>query len=244
MWQSLISIDKHWDNSYKYILSRLNMEKALSYAIENTANRYLIHVASATNYKTVIDDIVAETLLMHFKYEFLSSRIRLNNNSVLNIALLSALIYSDKSHEKSVIMKILWKIQGYSIDALYDFRLGELKSNWQEVSDLVNSMLHANHSACDIYSLIEFILDMSEEDKPELEVYSNNGDITIRNLDNNCVIDIPYLSDKNPINIMTALFSANPSKIYLANSVLNNEMECILNNIIETAPINMKILEQ
>lgn len=235
MWQTIISIDKKFKREYSFIIDSLNRIEGIAYAIEETKNRHHINVASneenLKRIKPLIENVIVNTILIYIKYDYLSNKIHFNNESYLNSALISALVYCDRNHESDIVKDSIKDCSEYSIDALFRFRMNELISNWNEVVVLVNGLIHSNHTASDIYSLIEFILEMSEDEKCILKITRKDEEVIIHNITKNSVIEIPKLSEANHTNIITAIISANPYEIQLEKELLNNEIVSVVNNI-------------
>jgi len=241
MWQTIISIDKSYVREYRYITDSLSKINGLAYAPYETKNRYHINVAANEEdlkyVKSVINGIIIDTILIYIKFNYLKKKIHFNEESYLNSALLSALVYCDRNHEVGIVMSSLTDVYEYSIDALFKFRMGELQSNWDEVVTLVNGLIHSNHTASDIYSLIQFILEMSEEEKSLIKISRSDNDIVIKNITNNKLIEIPKLSERDHTNIISAIISANPYEIQLEKELLNSEMVNVVNNIVKLKTI-------
>lgn len=241
MWQTIISIDKKYNIEYRFIVESLNKIDNIAYAIEETKERHHINVATNEEnlyiVKPLLENIIIDSILIYIKYEYLYKKIHFNEESYLNSALLSALVYCDRTHEISMVKIALRDIYEYSVDALFRFKLSELISNWDEVVGLVNGLIHSNHNANDIYSLIQFILEMSEDEKCVLKITKVNNDIIIRNITKNTLIEIPKLSETDHMNIINAIISANPYEIQLEKELLNNEIIDVVNNIVKLKTI-------
>lgn len=241
MWQTIISIGSSYEKEYQFLTESLKRINGLAYATYDTMNRHHINVAAnEENLKTVkslIDNIISDTILIYIKYNYLNKKILFNEESYLNSALLSALVYCDKSHETKIVSNCLKDVYEYSIDALFKFRMGELISNWDEVVTLVNGLIHSNHTAADIYSLIQFILEMSEDEKSVLKISKKGDEIIINNLTKNKEIEIPKIAERAHTNIMSAIISANPYEIQLEKELLNNEIISVVNNIVKLKTI-------
>ncbi|MGI6701539.1 MAG: hypothetical protein ACOX3U_03640 [Christensenellales bacterium] len=242
MWQTIISIDKNYVREYEFIIGSLNKINGLAYAPYDTKSRHHINIAAnEEDLKTVkvgVNRIITDTVLIYIKYSYLTKNIHFNEESYLNSALISALVYCDRNHETMLVENILNDVYEYSIDALFKFRMGELKSNWDEVIMLVNGLIHSNHTPNDIYSLIQFILEMSDDKKSLLKISrGDNESIVIENITSDKKIDIPKLSERDHTNIISAIISANPYEIQLEKELLNNEMINVVNNIVRLKTI-------
>lgn len=235
MWQSVISIDKKYHKEYVYIIEALDKCKHIAYAKQESMRRYHINVAineeELITSKIYLENIIVEVVLVYFKYRFLVDNIHFNKDSYLNSALLSALVYCDRTHEKIVVLNALAESYDYPIDSLFKFKMSELNENWAEIVALVNGLIHSNHTSNDLYNLIHFILEMSEDEQSILEIRKGEENIEILNVKNGKLIDIPKVSEKDYINIISAIISANPSEILLERELLNGEIINVVNNI-------------
>jgi hypothetical protein len=241
MWQTVITIDKKYDREYQFIIEGLEKIKDTAYAVRDTKNRHHINVAAnEENLKRVrgkIAEIISDTILLYMKYRYLSAKIHFNEDSYLNSALLSALVYCDRSHETALVLSSIRDVYEYSIDAIFRFRLSELISNWDEVVGLVNGLVHSNHTSGDIYSLIQFILEMSDEEKSVINIVKDGNEVIILNVKNNKRVDIPHISEKDHTNIISAIFSANPYEVHMDKELFNSEMLSVVNNIVTLKPL-------
>lgn len=241
MWQSIISIDKKYEKEYNYIIEKLNQLNNLAYAVENTKSRHHINIATNEEYvaiiKPKIEKMIIDTILVYIKYDYLIGKIHFNKDNYLNSTLLSALVYCDRAHEEAIVELAMRDLYEYSIDALFRFRMRELKSNWDEIVSLVNSLVHSNHTPQDIYSLIEFILEMSEGRKSKILITKENEEVVIKNITKDQIVAIPKLSDTKYSNIISAIISTNPYEIQLEQEVLGSEVLTIINNIVSLKTI-------
>ena len=137
-------------------------------------SRSVLEIDASSEYSDIIrceiEDKIADIVAVNYKYSFFLPRIRPyglteTENGVLLSALISADIDEDQRFRKRKISSDL----EYSVDGLFNFRLGKLRSKWEDVIAYVPKTFDAEK----LKDFIAFIMD----EKAGVRVFAENGKV-------------------------------------------------------------------
>jgi len=120
--------------------------------------------------RSEIEDKVADVIAVSYKYDFFKKRLKTYGLNNLETELLySAVISADLEEDKRFVIRKIKNSKEYSIDGVYNFRLGALKNKWDEIAGYIPDYFAADQ-------LREFITYLIKEKKGR-RVYVENGKV-------------------------------------------------------------------
>lgn len=235
MWINELSIDKRYGREFDYILKMLSGIKNLSYTKEITKDRYIFSMATADEYekqvKNQIFDIVKNVILVFIKRDVIFDGVSLDANTFTKVAIVASITHFDNVYEEKYLAYQMQDISDYNIDAIYNFRLKKLISNWEELKEMTSSLLaYADNE--DLTYIASFMNATS---------YERIGEVSVEELDEKLSLytkkprkNIPILPIYSNFyfNLLDALIRVNPKEVLLDNVVLPEDMLYILKKLV------------
>jgi len=222
MWSNEISIDKRYDKELEYILGKLQTMKDLSYATEESKDRVWIYLASVCERQDSIEkkleDIMETVVLTFMKMRFFVEKLRLQKMTYAECVLVCSLVHFDKDFERTILRKVFSNALDYNLDGIYNFRLKDLKSEWQELSEVSSRLLASASSDADVFEVASFIAG-GENGGNVLVV----GD-AIKNLTEHRSVEIPSVFDEGEYNLLCALIEEKPAEIVIEKTDLSRDV--------------------
>lgn len=216
MWSNVISIDKTYDREIDYILSHLQTEHSLSFALEESKSRLWIYLAGLCERQSEIDaemnEIMDTVFLSFFKLRFYLRRLSLRDMSYAKCALICSLLHFDRDFELEIVKRNVEVCSDYSLDGIMNFRLRELVDGWEEIASLVNDFLSNAKNDNEIYEISSFI---TGNEKKSNQLVLKDGNI--RNLTRHKSAEIIDLFSDDEYNTLNAVIKEKPKEILLEN---------------------------
>ena len=179
MWISEISIDKKYENEFGYLANGLKDIKNLSFAKETAKRRYIFSVAAADEYEQDVKEdilrLVKNVILIFIKRRILFEGLNFDANTYVKITALASITHFDSYYEEKYLEYQLKDMVDYNVDAIFNFRLQKLKSNWQELRSLTESLLYYADNE-DLTYIASFMNSTSKERVDKLTVSGGNGE--------------------------------------------------------------------
>lgn len=233
MWSCEISLGKEYSREINFLESRIKSCKNLSFAIEESKDRSFVYVATlCENREEVqkfVEDLICEIYLTHIKLSFFLKKIEHSALSHSLVALLSSLIFFDRSFEESMILKTLHEVASYNIDGILNFRLRSLLDNWDELAHLANNLLKVAATPDDIFNVATF-LSSTEGGKNKL-LFVKNTDFEMFNTTENRKVEVETFFDEPELNLILATIKECPSEITIRNIIFSDSMQTTLKKI-------------
>ncbi|MDD4839228.1 MAG: hypothetical protein PHE93_00965 [Clostridia bacterium] len=233
MWSCEISIDKEFAREFNYLESRIKQCKNLSFALEESKERNFIYIATLCDNREevqkLIEEAICEVYLTYLKLSFFLDKIEYATLSHSLVALLSSLVFFDRSFEESVIMKTIHEVASYNIDGILNFRLKSLTTNWTELSGLANNLLKVATTPDDIFNVATFLAS-SEGGKNQL-LFVKNTDLSVFNTTENRTVQIENIFDEPELDLILATVRECPSEIILRNVDFSDPMQNTLRKL-------------
>ena len=154
---------KQWFNSIEKVLSI--QLKAISGVIASREvdKRTEVSIACESNFKSDAKKLIKKTLtemyLTVVKYEYLETALKMPHlDSDSYSILLHTLVAFDRETESEIISKEL-KIDNYlALEGFFNFRLGELKTRWDEIAELASNNARHLHKEETLNELLKFLM--------------------------------------------------------------------------------------
>ncbi len=234
MWISEISIDKKYENEFGYLASSLKDIKNLSFTKETAKRRYIFSVATLDEYEGEVKDsilrLVKDVILGFIKRRILFNGLSFDANTYVKITALASITHFDSYYEEKYLDYRLLDMKDYNVDAILNFRLQKLKSNWEELRGLTESLLYYADSE-DLTYVANFMNQTSKERVEKLTVYGTDNGVKLVVHGSNKEVEILPIYSNFYFNLLDAIIFANPKTLVLRNVRLPEEMLEILKKI-------------
>jgi hypothetical protein len=228
MWSNVISIDKRYLKEIAYIKKRIEKMKDLSFAVEESRDRIWIYLASLCEKSAKIEEeitlLIEDIILTYMKTSFFIEKLTGFTLNHATCSLICSLVHFDRRYEENYLRKSLAETADFNVDGLYNFRLQELKQNWDEVISLASRLMNSTDSDC--YDISAFI---TSTDNASNRVAIDSGQIF--NLTTGERADLLDVFDNDEFNIIMAVIGECPSEIIVERTPLSKEMKDTLNRI-------------
>ncbi len=223
MWSNVISIDKRYKKETDYILDSLQNTQDISYALEESADRLWIYLASACERQDAVEarlcSMLSVVFLSFFKLRYFARELRIKQFTHATCAMISSMLHFDREFEKSVVSRVLATSLDYNVDGLLNFRLRALRDSWSELAEVAGRLLDTSGSDNDIYDIAAFITG-SDGGSNRLLVSRNR----LRNMTRRTEIEVVNLFDEEEFNLLSAIISQKPAEILLDKCDMSDPM--------------------
>lgn len=230
MWSNVISIDKCFSKEIEYILSKVKNIRDLSFAVEESKDRIWVYLASLCEKSARLEEEITLTIekviLTYMKTRFFLEKLPSFQLTHATCSLICSLVHFDRRYEENILRKRVAETADFNVDGLYNFRLQDLKQNWDEVISLASRLMSSTDS--DAYDIASFI---TSTDSAGNRVAIDSGQIF--NLTTGERADLLDIFDNEEFNIIMAVIGECPSEIIVERTPLSKEMKDTLNRIAE-----------
>lgn len=211
----------YWIESILDVLQIKLFNKSAIMACNRAEGRFNVSVASENN-KGEINEIIKECLIDMFistvKKEYLSLRLcktGLKENS--KEILLHTLVAFDRENERGIIGENLDVVNMMAVDGIFNFKLSELKTRWNEIALLATENAGYLSDEETLNDLLRFLISAINPKIPKLKVKQENNMYNIIGEISECVFEyniynteqlMYYLIDTAPVELnLTGKFS-------------------------------------
>lgn len=230
MWSNVISIDKRYDKETDYILGKLQNTHDISYAMEESADRLWIYLASACEKQDEVESKLTSMLsvvfLSFFKLRFFARELRLKRFTHATCAMISSMLHFDREFEKSIVLRVLSSVIDYNVDGIMNFRLRALRDSWSELAEVAARLLESSGNDNDIYDIAAFITG-SDGGSNRLLLSRDK----LRNITSRSEIEVVKLFNEDEFNVLSAIISQKPAEILLDKCEISDGMGASLRKI-------------
>ena len=230
MWSNVISIDKCFSKEIEYILSKVKNIRDLSFAVEESKDRIWVYLASLCEKSARLEEEITVTIekviLTYMKTRFFLEKLPSFQLTHATCSLICSLVHFDRRYEENILRKRVAETADFNVDGLYNFRLQDLKQNWEEVISLASRLMSSTDS--DTYDIASFI---TSTDNAGNRVAIDSGQIF--NLTTGERADLLDIFDNDEFNIIMAVIGECPSEIIVERTQISKEMKDTLNRIAE-----------
>ena len=229
MWSNVISLDKGFDKEIEFILGKLKNIRHLSYAVEESKDRFFVYLASICELREEVEpqveDVLQTVMLVFMKLRFFLDNLRNMELNHANCALISSLVHFDREYENNIIRRVLSETTDYTLDGILNFRLRPLIENWEEMAALATRLIGSGTGG-DIYDIASFITG-TDGAKSRLSLTPD----ALVNLTQKQPVEVIDLFDKPELNLISAIIRERPCEILLKNVSLSAPMNNTLKHI-------------
>ena len=202
--------------------------KDLSFAIEESKDRLWIYLASLCEKSAGLEDeltlLMDDIILTYMKTTFFLERLPSFTLTHATCSLICSLVHFDRRYEENLLRRALAETADFNVDGLYNFRLMELKQNWEEVISLATRLMDSTDS--DAYDISAFI---TSTDNADNRVAIDNGEVY--NLTTGKKANILNVFDNDEFNLIMAVIGECPDEIIVERCTLSKDMLTTLKHI-------------
>lgn len=228
MWSNVISIDKSFSKERAYLLDGVKNVKEMSYAVEESKDRTWIYLASLCEMSEYVEEkvtaLVEVVILTYMKTRFFIDTLPSFNLTHPTCSLICSLVHFDKGYEVNMLRRAIAETADFNVDGLYNFRLKEMKQNWEEVAELACRLVTSTDR--DTYDVASFITS-TEGAKNRLAI--DHG--RVYNVTDGIEVEVVPVFDEYEFNLIMAVIGQNPKEIIVENTALSKEMLSTLKHI-------------
>ena len=228
MWSNVISIDKCFSKEIDYLIASVKKVRDLSYAIEESKDRIWIYLASLCEKSVEVEEeitcLVEDVILTYMKTRFFLERLPSFLMTHPTCSLICSLVHFDRRDEENMLRRAVAETADFNVDGIYNFRLQELKQNWEEVSSLASRLMNSTDG--DTYDVASFITS-TEGAKNRIAIERGR----VFNVTEKREVKVLNVFDENEHNLIMAVIGESPEEIVIEDTPLSKEMYDTLKHI-------------
>ena len=228
MWSNVISIDKRYSKEIDCIKERVENMRDLSFAVEESKDRIWIYLASLCEKSARIEEeitlLIEDIILTYMKTSFFIERLPSFTISHATCSLICSLVHFDRRYEENMLRRALAETADFNVDGLFNFRLMEMKQNWEEVISLATRLMNSTDS--DAYDISAFI---TSTDNADNRVAIDSGQVF--NLTTGKKAEVLKVFDNDEYNLIMAVIGESPEEIIVERTLISKEMKDTLKHI-------------
>ena len=228
MWSNVISIDKRYSKEIDCIKGRVENMRDLSFAVEESKDRIWIYLASLCEKSARIEEeitlLIEDIILTYMKTSFFIERLPSFTMSHATCSLICSLVHFDRRYEENMLRRALAETADFNVDGLFNFRLMEMKQNWEEVISLATRLMNSTDS--DAYDISAFI---TSTDNADNRVAIDSGQVF--NLTTGKKAEVLKVFDNDEYNLIMAVIGESPEEIIVERTPISKEMKDTLKRI-------------
>ena len=139
-------------------------------------------------------------------------------------SLICSLVHFDRRYEENMLRRAVAETADFNVDGIYNFRLQELKQNWEEVSSLASRLMNSTDG--DTYDVASFITS-TEGAKNRIAIERGR----VFNVTEKREVKVLNVFDENEHNLIMAVIGESPEEIVIEDTPLSKEMYDTLKHI-------------
>ena len=219
-------------NKYKHI------------TIKNDDDSIGLSFATKRNSKNALDNIkqiLAESIVLHYKYKFMATNLKLPEGfEKYQEALCKSLAVFDKGSDVLEVTAQMHLTASINVDSFYFFKLAGLREKWEEIINLFIENMAGLLCSNSFVELIRYLIMTTENNGLEVFIYKFNETIYIRNKDGNNLSDPIVVKENYLPEVVSELILLAPMNIYIKyDSPLASELtEIIIDLFAEKVVVN------
>lgn len=139
--------------------------------------------------------------------------------------LLHTLVAFDRECERQLLWNIVGVSPSVSLDGIYDFRIAELKSRWDEICSLITGNASFLYDEMTLNELLRFLVSAINPKIMKLELTRNGDEFLLTGTHNNSEFK---LSTTGGENLMLYLIDLAPIELEICGELFDNKLYCRL----------------
>ena len=160
MQERLITLEREYERDYDYIKKQLHKEQIL-FASHEIGRRLALDVVTTSQEQEMkLKSILEETLFTSFKWNYYLNAIY-RREEVEDYAILFCLLDYDSGAERKFFQDKIFCDKELHLDAVFNFKIKEIKSVWLGYVDLVNEFYKTKPERRDKLELIAYMLSLN-----------------------------------------------------------------------------------
>lgn len=238
MWQKIVYVDKKYDRYAANLNEAFENVENLTFAKSETRAGTRFSLAAtddAANFvKRKVDDEICNFLLESVKFDFLTEKSGFYAATPSEAAVVAAMLYFDVSGEPCVVRSVIENLSTVSVDGVFNFAIGALKNNWEELVSLSKNILSVSAEPSDLLSVAGFISASGEDGGASILVYDIGNKNYLKNLTLKSDVKVARLYDDEELNLVTAVVKQHPNRIILETGSLSAAAKSALKSLAAT----------
>lgn len=228
MWSRVVSADKKYVSEMNKVLGALKEINWATCAAEESNNRIFIVAAVpdalAAELDLRLENLFADLYLSSVKFAHLKQGLKVDEFTHTTVSLMAAMLGFDLEVERAAVYTAIRECGEFNFDAILNFRLKDLRRNWQDLTELCNNLLALSDGDDDIFYAASFIASAPAAEKNRLLIYKINNSILIKNLISGRQVEKSELYDNEEFNVLTAVLLEKPNKITVEGVEFSDNM--------------------
>lgn len=176
--------------------------------------------------------MVVDEIIVRRKFEYITSRLAIDEMTHCLCVLVSALVYFEHNQEWQRVAKKLTTTQCYNIDGLFDFQIDDLISEWQELVELTNSLLKSGYNDTDIYNVASFMLSPRIKAEKSIFIADIKGQL-VTNVTKGGMVEVIDLYKDTEYNLINAIIAECPSELIVEGEIATSKLVLTLKNLLK-----------
>lgn len=167
--------------------------------------------------KKKITGLIADMILQVYKSEYLTSNFKFRTTNDINMqAFVKALVVFDWDIDKQIIVRMLMDMDSVVLDAFVSFRLGVLKTKWNDLVSLANDNIAYLMSTDTFIELLKYLISNLDFRTNEVNVFCFNRTYILKDSKGAPIKEgHGDIKDCNDAFLITSLIALSPQKIRL-----------------------------
>lgn len=233
MWQSIVSIDSSYQREIKLLQKRFEEFDQLYFAKSETKSRVFYSIAGREDdfiaSQCQLFSMIADIVVVNMKYNYFASLMK--NYPMTNglACVISALVSYEQMSEYDYVVKMLDKLYEYSIDGFLKFRLKGMLDDWEEIGNMLVSMMLTLPSETELFELAKYL--MGNKNCGEAVFVTKQGEPLITTSRTKKILSIRELFDSSNFNIIQTLINFNPSEVIIDGKKIDDDIVSCIKNI-------------
>ena len=188
MWEYWLSVDENKCQDLKCLqqaiaadIKKVGGKLALVFG-GGTAKLWLrVSETHKKSIKKKITGLVADMILQVYKLEYLTNNFKFKTTNDINMqAFVKALVVFDWDIDKQIILRMLMDMDSVVVDAFVNFKLGILKTKWNDLVNLANDNIAYLMSSDTFIELLKFLISNLDFRTNEVNVFCTNCTYTLK----------------------------------------------------------------
>ncbi|MDR2634576.1 MAG: hypothetical protein LBC13_01195 [Clostridiales bacterium] len=232
MWSCAVSIDKELQSEFGFLIAEFRRIKNISYAVEDGGGRYFIYLAALCEYGADAEERLREILtclyLNKFKLKYFLGGVKYRKLDFTAVTLISSLVGFDREFEEAVCRRALVDASDYSVDGIYEFRLKQLRENWDELTELCNNLIAVTDSDEDIFGMAAFMSSSANSSARITVKKGGDGRAALFRDSSHIPLDTEEIFGEREFDLLHRIILEHPKEVNYERSAVSREFtECL-----------------
>lgn len=204
--------------------SRVLIEKGIS-------GNYLVwRIGLPPEYVNMFCRFVARSIVLSRKYDYICGKIKIGELSYAKICFLMSLLYFDIQSEVNRIVEVIRDLEEISIEGVSNFCMTGLRTDWQELLELVEVLIGNKYDDYDIFSVVSFVMSTKVKGNKSLFL-AEYPDVLLTNVTDGVIVLNVRLFDNPEYDIISSVIAESPKELIVEKGKLPDELCKVLEKL-------------